>query len=778
MIKFWRKLRIRRFFNAKDIKSPYFYKLIWFGLLPACIPVILAGTVYYQIMYKNMLDQTKENTKHSLTLAMERMENILTGIEQESLQLALSPTITQSMEDMSFERNYELQRLVYDELARRKSSNKFIADIVYYRNFNSDLVSIEYGYAKESLYKSSMDINSITAAGTSLSAQWMFLPEAKKLGYLTFTRRLPLGQNEKRQGVIAIHMYTANLQIYLADADYLNKSNKSIFILNSTGDVMFRSGSMSEDDIQQENKLLGTIIHSDKLTDLFFGKKQDGSDLLLSYVKNPVGWTYIVSIPKADIDKQLSWIRLLTAFSVLFLIGISIALTYFSSKRIYSPIQNLINQGRSLSKGRVSGQNPNEIHYIQECLNYLSKESERLNSYLNKMEPTLRERFFFNLLKNGDKGRIEVQETAKELNISVDSSYITLVVDIENIYKETRFFSKDVPIVSFIITNVMDELLRENASLEGYILNFHDGQGVAVIMSRDLTYSELIAETQIFARQICQALGTYLKFKVSVGVGRLYSHITDVTVSYQEALLALRYRMYIETKQVLYIEDMEMEVSKTVTLYPKKDEDAIISALNNRNDDEAKKALISFNIEVRKSHSYMFIYQSYQMLFTSIIYSIERQGGSIFDILNNDIFNQLAERKTSNEMVDWFIEVCFPLYKQQTEQYMNERGKNEIIRICSYIKDNIDSDVSLSYCSEMVGLSPSYVSQLFRKFVGKSYVEYIGLCKIEKSKELLLDTEYSLSKIASMIGYSERNLNRVFQKQTGLTPGQFRSNNR
>jgi two-component system response regulator YesN len=774
----WRKFRLPKFSDAYDkIKHRYFYRLVWFGLLSACIPVILAGTVYYQFMYKNVLNQTKETTRHSLSLIMERMENILTDIEQNSLQLALNPAITQSLDDTSFVSNYDLQRLVYDELVRQKSRNRFIADIVYYRSSNSDLVSIDYGYAKQSNYKGIVDLTNTAVASSSSRAKWVYLPEAKKLGYLTFIRRLPFAQDERNQGAIMIHMYTDSLRIYLEDGDSL-KSRKSIFVLNPAQNVMFHSGSMTEADFRQDNRIFDSIIHSGQATDLFFVKKQDGSELLLSYMRNAEGWTYVVLIPKEEINKQISWIRSMIILAVICLSGMSILLTYQNSKRIYSPIQALINHGQRLSRGRVFGQTTNDIHFIQECLNYLSEESERVNSYLEKMAPTIRERFFFNLLKNQNMSRIEVQEAAKELNIRVGSSYTTLVVDIENIYKEKRFFSNDVQIFSFIITNVMEELLRENVNLEGYVLNFHDAQGVAVIMSRDLTYTELINEMKIYADQICQALETYIKFKASVGVGRVYSHITDVAVSYQEALHALSYRMFLDTGHVLYIEDMEMAVSETSTIYPKQDEDAIINALNTRNDEDAKKALISFSNEVKRSHSFIFIYQSFQMLFTSIIYSIQRQGGSIFELLNNDLFNQLAARKTSNELVDWFIDVCFPLYKQQIDQNINDKGKREIERICDYINDNIDSDVSLSYCSEMVELSPSYVSQLFRKFVGKSYMEYIVQCKIDKSKELLLDTEYNLSKIAFMVGYSERNLSRVFQKVTGLTPGQFRSNHR
>jgi AraC-like DNA-binding protein len=62
--------------------------------------------------------------------------------------------------------------------------------------------------------------------------------------------------------------------------------------------------------------------------------------------------------------------------------------------------------------------------------------------------------------------------------------------------------------------------------------------------------------------------------------------------------------------------------------------------------------------------------------------------------------------------------------------------------------------------------------------MGINFLEFVVECRVEETKRLLLETDQSISEIAAIIGYSERNLTRVFQRLTRMTPGVFRTENR
>ncbi len=79
------------------------------------------------------------------------------------------------------------------------------------------------------------------------------------------------------------------------------------------------------------------------------------------------------------------------------------------------------------------------------------------------------------------------------------------------------------------------------------------------------------------------------------------------------------------------------------------------------------------------------------------------------------------------------------------------------------------------YISQKVGRSYSYLSTLFSQVENLTIEKYLILQKIEKTKELLIYDELTLSEIAYRLGYSSpQHLSGQFKAVTGLTPTAFR----
>ena len=75
-----------------------------------------------------------------------------------------------------------------------------------------------------------------------------------------------------------------------------------------------------------------------------------------------------------------------------------------------------------------------------------------------------------------------------------------------------------------------------------------------------------------------------------------------------------------------------------------------------------------------------------------------------------------------------------------------------------------------------MGLSPNYLSKLFQESVGVGFREQLNRIRIEESKQLLLNTDYSLADIALAMGFVDQSyFCKVFKRIVGLTPGKFRA---
>lgn len=124
--------------------------------------------------------------------------------------------------------------------------------------------------------------------------------------------------------------------------------------------------------------------------------------------------------------------------------------------------------------------------------------------------------------------------------------------------------------------------------------------------------------------------------------------------------------------------------------------------------------------------------------------------------------------------------ICLQLI---AELYNIKDGGNDIENLNSMVScvkrvmyENISTSVDLKQIALELGVSYSKFRLDFKKQTGVSPLQYHLLLKIEKSKELLLNTYKSQKEIAYELGFdSDHYFNRLFKQKTGITPKQFRN---
>lgn len=74
----------------------------------------------------------------------------------------------------------------------------------------------------------------------------------------------------------------------------------------------------------------------------------------------------------------------------------------------------------------------------------------------------------------------------------------------------------------------------------------------------------------------------------------------------------------------------------------------------------------------------------------------------------------------------------------------------------------------------MAGLNPNYFGSIFKKYTGKTPVEYINSVRVEKAAELL-GIGYSVTKAAASSGFGDPfYFSKVFKKIKGVSPKDYR----
>ncbi|MEK3884976.1 response regulator [Paenibacillus sp. PL2-23] len=113
--------------------------------------------------------------------------------------------------------------------------------------------------------------------------------------------------------------------------------------------------------------------------------------------------------------------------------------------------------------------------------------------------------------------------------------------------------------------------------------------------------------------------------------------------------------------------------------------------------------------------------------------------------------------------------------RQSYAKHFERVEPDTIQQIKQFIMEHSHEDISLDAIGKRVGLSPFYISKMFKDQLGINYIDFLTECRIEKAKKLMADPEKSLKAITFEVGYHDPNyFSKVFKKMCDVTPKDYR----
>lgn len=97
-------------------------------------------------------------------------------------------------------------------------------------------------------------------------------------------------------------------------------------------------------------------------------------------------------------------------------------------------------------------------------------------------------------------------------------------------------------------------------------------------------------------------------------------------------------------------------------------------------------------------------------------------------------------------------------------------------RIKQYIKNHIESRVTLMEVAEYMQMNPAYLSRYFKENTGENFMDYCRRIRMGRAKQLLLNTNLKIYEIAGRLGYQNAQaFGTAFRELEGVSPVAFRS---
>ncbi|MBL9210624.1 MAG: substrate-binding domain-containing protein [Opitutaceae bacterium] len=113
------------------------------------------------------------------------------------------------------------------------------------------------------------------------------------------------------------------------------------------------------------------------------------------------------------------------------------------------------------------------------------------------------------------------------------------------------------------------------------------------------------------------------------------------------------------------------------------------------------------------------------------------------------------------------------LIVRESSQRRERDGR--IRRVLDHLHTHFAQRVSLAQMAQIAGMSRSTFARTFEQNVGMPAVRYLITYRLEQAKNLLAQTEHSVSEICWQVGFHNHTyFDRVFRRLTGLSPREYR----
>lgn len=345
--------------------------------------------------------------------------------------------------------------------------------------------------------------------------------------------------------------------------------------------------------------------------------------------------------------------------------------------------------------------------------------------------------------------RMQVEQTEKlakqQILNAISQNEVT--ADIEVLYQ--KLFSDAQTAYFFVITGSDPKTISELLAEKTYLAKELGDKHIIMLLSDKKSLHHVKADALTLARSLCQTQPA-----ATIGIGLPNSELTKLSISYQQALLAST-QLTAEGSVSYGFPLLQENEDSTV----RKLEKAILEAITNGRLEQATDYFTLYHEHLTKQEKAVQYLREWAL---QVKHALEDKGVSLRET------NVLeAETKTDFiELIRYFTE----------KMILQGEGNDPISKAKTYIHDHYRESFSLEDVADYVELTPTYFTKLFKDQTKQTFIDYVTEYRIEKSKELLRQTNLSLKEIAYEVGYKDPNYySRVFKKWTNLSPKQFRS---
>lgn len=754
-----------------------FLKLYLSHMIVLIIPIVLIGIFSYQISFRAIEKETSQNNlklmrliHKSFTVMVEELEiKVLNLIHNESITNLVPGDRQASMFNIYKGTTALSQATHFDDLIRFV----YVYDIRQGKVYSSDRGGPREA---ESVFDSGW-IEQILS--NQVFTGWMkespgrqvFLGNSRELLYI---QQIPW-MGTKPLGMV---IFIINEDVLWQNLNTQDQTElMQMFVLDGQGNPLTSFGMNKSFEWAQTENIAKMALSRGQSGNFFDNNKE----YLISYmISENNNWIYLIL---ADWKKATGFLDYIKSITLLLVFVVSVAgifLCYFLSRGIYNPISKMMQKILETNKRYDEGPGKkivfvDEFKYMSGVINDITTDNQDLRNFFVENRVLLRDKLVTDLLNGRPVEEKKTLEKLNQLDVSfTEGFYFVYVIELENV-NEIESLSDPTEKAMLIYTIKKMVSVIVNALFRCVVVET-ESENIAILCNTDSPYMD--KEIRNVAEKIKGEAKSRMNIQISIGIGKTYQSIAESSKSFQDAVRALKYRLFTGKNSVIHINDISKVAGEILYYFPSNKE-TVLSNLVRSGDYTGIVGVIDEIIDELKANqnlSIECIHQIFVRFAGSAINIVLEMGGSIKEIFGEDFnaYAELAKKETFEDIRDLILYI----YEKITAfvESLKSCQENRYIKLTKeYIEKNYRRDITLDSIAEEVNLNPAYLSSLFKEITGCNIVKYINQLRIEESKRLLLQTELTIQDISRHVGYNnQQSFIRFFKMFEGTTPGKFR----
>lgn len=286
-------------------------------------------------------------------------------------------------------------------------------------------------------------------------------------------------------------------------------------------------------------------------------------------------------------------------------------------------------------------------------------------------------------------------------------------------------------------------------------------------------------EQKASATRLAQSFGdraSSLGPEIAIGIGRHCAGMGDAKRSYREALSALRFISKKRTGSyiVLHADDRVDEQSSAATDYEEQFEKGIYA---NAATGDTHAALLAFEeVYAGMCADLLPEFDLLKNNCISLVVGFGRRWGKAIRNYGEAIGEMVNAQ--SEAQLKGICRRCIEDAVNQLASGKQKKISSLIEKADQYLEKNFASEITLEEIAKEVNLSPYYFSRFYKEETGVNFIDKLTTIRVEKAKEYLKNTDYSIKDVSRLVGYVDPNyFSKLFKKATGATATEYKEQN-